>query len=193
MSVPRLRIPGQGTVLEKVLRAQRLQGDRNPSTFRLLEGVGWSSREWRGGQERLAGVLLPLCGTRTYPEAEGFPGAKQGYGEAWGGGVGEGRWPAAPGEAGAWQVGPAGMGIRPVPSLGLHLTAGPGLTRPTPQAAEGLHRDAGAAGRNHGRLLAHAVGEQLYHRGDADQAAGDGPGEPRMGAGMSRRRGGGQG
>lgn len=50
------------------------------------------------------------------------------------------------------------------------------LTTPAPQAAEGLHRHAGAAGRDHGGLLAHAVGEQLDHRGDADQAAGDGPG-----------------
>lgn len=54
---------------------------------------------------------------------------------------------------------------------------GPGLTHPALQAAEGLHRHAGAAGRNHRGLLAHALGEQLNHCGDADQAAREGPGE----------------
>lgn len=45
------------------------------------------------------------------------------------------------------------------------------------QAAEGVYRDAGAAGGDHGGLLADAVGTQLHHRGDADQTARDGTGE----------------
>ena len=71
---------------------------------------------------------------------------------------------------------------------------GPRLTAataspPRSQAAEGLHCHTGPAGGNHRRLLAHALGEQLDHRGDADQAEGDGPGEP----GTIQGRGGGVG
>lgn len=44
------------------------------------------------------------------------------------------------------------------------------------KATEGLHRNAGAPGRDHGGLLEDAVGEQLHHRRHADQAEGDGPG-----------------
>ena len=36
------------------------------------------------------------------------------------------------------------------------------------------HSDPGPAGRDHGRLLAYAVGAQLDHHRDADQAEGDG-------------------
>lgn len=56
------------------------------------------------------------------------------------------------------------------------LEADPMLATP-PQAAESLHCDAGAAGRDHGGLLARAVGEQLHHCRNAHQAPGDGPGE----------------
>lgn len=45
------------------------------------------------------------------------------------------------------------------------------------QAAEGLHCHPRAAGGDHGGLLADAVGEQLHHRGDVDEASRDGAGE----------------
>ena len=42
---------------------------------------------------------------------------------------------------------------------------------------ERLHRDTGGSQRDCGGLLAHVVGAQLHHRGDADQAQGNGAGE----------------
>ena len=69
------------------------------------------------------------------------------------------------------------MVLGPGSPWGPRLTAAT-ASPPRSQAAEGLHCHTGPAGGNHGGLLAHALGEQLDHRGDADQAEGDGPGEP---------------
>jgi len=44
-------------------------------------------------------------------------------------------------------------------------------------AAWGLRRDPGTAADHHRRLLAHAVGTQLHHRGHAHQTARVGKGE----------------
>lgn len=44
-------------------------------------------------------------------------------------------------------------------------------------ATRGLHRDPGTAADHHRRLLANAVGTQLYHRGHAHQTARVGKGE----------------
>lgn len=84
------------------------------------------------------------------------------------------------------------MMLGPGSPWGPRLTAA--ISPPRSQAAEGLHCHAGPAGGNHRGLLAHALGEQLDHRGDADQAEGDGPGalgtmQGRAGRGQGPRGG----
>lgn len=46
-----------------------------------------------------------------------------------------------------------------------------------PQEAEGLHSHPGASGRDHRGFLEDALGKQLHHRRDADEASRDGAGE----------------
>lgn len=90
---------------------------------------------------------------------------------------GESRWGWLLWSPGLVLTSPVALGCWFHGGLGLSLRSGPRLTRIALQAAEGLYRDTGATCRDHRGFLAYAVGEQLYHRSHADQAARDGPGE----------------